>query len=182
MAVILQNRLFHHSTLWIPRTHLSTLLKDFCLDIISHSLPTSWTFHMQWYHANNFGEWISAHRYSFHTYQKSNNTGLSPHNSSQLWHIPDNSMDYLQCLGIYLTHHPHSKVLLLNELLLYSAGCKYHNPCIPRILAVLYPSLAIKLNQISTSNMILDPMFFAKEPCPCHQRSNILGWRFGVPA
>ena len=46
LSVILHNNLFHQSTLWIPRTHLTTSLKYFCLGIISHSLPTSWTFHM----------------------------------------------------------------------------------------------------------------------------------------
>ena len=44
--VILHNNLFHHATLCIPRTHLSTSLRDLCLDIISHSLPTSWKIYM----------------------------------------------------------------------------------------------------------------------------------------
>ena len=39
--VILHNYLFYHVTLWIPRTHLPTSLKYFCLNIISRYLPTS---------------------------------------------------------------------------------------------------------------------------------------------
>ena len=41
LAIILHNNLFHHATTWIPCTHLPTSLKYFCLDVISHSLPTS---------------------------------------------------------------------------------------------------------------------------------------------
>ena len=41
LAVILHNDPFHHDTLWIPRTHLPTSIKDFYLYIISHYLPNS---------------------------------------------------------------------------------------------------------------------------------------------
>ena len=54
LDVILHNNLFHCANLCIPRTHLPTSLKDFCLDIISHCLPTSWTFHMQLSHTINY--------------------------------------------------------------------------------------------------------------------------------
>ena len=55
LSVILHNILFHHSNLWIPLTHLSTSLKYFYLYIISHYLPTSWTFYIQVSHATDFG-------------------------------------------------------------------------------------------------------------------------------
>ena len=55
LDVILHNNLFYHSTLCIPRTNLSTSLQDFCLDNISHYLPTSWTFYMQLSRTTNFG-------------------------------------------------------------------------------------------------------------------------------
>ena len=71
--------------------------------------------------------------------------------------------------------------LLLHEISLDLAGCEDHNPCIPCILAILVPSLATKLNQISTSDMILKPMFPAKEPRPHHQCNDVLGRHFGVP-
>ena len=54
-AVILHSYLFHHSNILIPRNHLTTSLKDSCLDIISHYLPNIWTFLMQLYHATYFG-------------------------------------------------------------------------------------------------------------------------------
>ena len=161
-AAILHNNLFHHATVYLPGTHLPTSLKYFCLGIISHSLPTSWTFYMKLSHSTNFGECISAHWHPFHIHQKYDRTGLSPHQPAHLHPTPDISMYYFQCLNVYLTHHPHSKVLLLHEISPDSAGCKDHNPCITCILAVLDPSLATKLNQISTSDMILDPMFTAK--------------------
>ena len=90
-------------------------------------------------------------------------------------------MDYSQCLDGSLTRHPHSEELLLHEISLNSAGCEDHNPCIPHILAVLYPSLATKLNQLSTSDMILYPMFPFNEFCPNHQHNKILGRRSGGP-
>ena len=52
--VILHKNLFHHATLWIQRTHLPTSIKYFCLNIISHSLPTSWKFYTQLSHATDF--------------------------------------------------------------------------------------------------------------------------------
>ena len=39
LDVILHNKPFHRYTLWITRNHLPTLLKYFCLRIISHTLP-----------------------------------------------------------------------------------------------------------------------------------------------
>ena len=77
---------------------------------------------MQLSHATNFGECISANRYYFHIHQKYDETGLSLHQPAQLHPIPDISMDYLQCLDVSLTHHPHSEGLLLHEILLDSAG------------------------------------------------------------
>ena len=56
-----------------------------------------------------------------------------------------------------------------------------HNPCITHIISVLHPSLAINLNQLSTPNMIRDPMFTTRDPCPHHQRNDIFVRRFGVP-
>ena len=79
-------------------------------------------------------------------------------------------------------HHPHSKGLLLNEISFYSAGCEDHNHCIPLIIIIIDPSLTTKLNQISTPDMILDPMFHTKEPYHHHHRNNILSQGFGVPA
>ena len=79
LSIILQNNLFHQCTICIPHTNLLTPLKYFCLDIIFHSLPTSWTFYIQLYHVTNFGECISAHRYSFHIYQKPDKMGLFSH-------------------------------------------------------------------------------------------------------
>ena len=136
---------------------------------------------MQLSHATNFGEWISTHWYSFQIYQKSEKTGLSPHQPAHLHPTPDIHMDYLQCLDVYFPHHPHSEGLFLHEILPNAAVFEDHNPCISCILAVLDPSLTTKLNQISTSDMILDHMFTAKETCSHHQRNNILGWIFGVP-
>ena len=91
-------------------------------------------------------------------------------------------MDYLQYLNVSFTHHPENKGLLLHELSLNSVGCEDHNPCIPRIITILDHSLTTKLDHLSTSNMILDPMFPAKEPCPHHQSKGILVRLFGVPA
>ena len=161
-VVILHNNLFHHATLWVPHTHLPTSLKYSCLNIISHYLPTSWTFNMQLSHATDFGEFISAHCYYFHIYQKYDGTILSPHKISLLKPAPDIPMDYFKCLDVYLEHHTHRKGLLLNEPSLDSAGYENHNPCIHNIFAVLDPSLALKLIQISKSNMILDSMFPSK--------------------
>ena len=135
---------------------------------------------MQLSHATYLGECISAHHYDFHVHYKSDNTGLSPHQPAHLHPTPDLSMDYLQCLDVSLTQHLRIEGLIFHELSLNSSGCKDHNPCIPRILAVSDPSLTTNLNQISTSDMILDPMFPDKEPCPHHQHNNILGRRFGV--
>ena len=70
-SFILHNNLFHHANLWIPRTHLPTPLKYFCLNIISQYLENSWTFYMQLSHATILEEYISAHRFSFHIHQKS---------------------------------------------------------------------------------------------------------------
>ena len=78
-------------------------------------------------------------------------------------------MVFFQYLDVSLAHHPHSKGFLLHEISLDFAECDYHNPWIPCILVVIDPSLATKLDQLSTSNMILGPMFPDKEPCPCHQ-------------
>ena len=117
---------------------------------------------MQLYHATYFGECISAHCYSFHIHQKSDKTGLSPHQPTRLHPTSDISMDYFQCLDVSLMHYPPSDGLILNELSLDSVECKYHNPCIPRVLAILDPSLATKLNQLYTSDIIIYPMFSSK--------------------
>ena len=90
-------------------------------------------------------------------------------------------MDNLQCLDVSLTHYPQRKGLLLHEISLNFVVCDDHNPCIPCILAVLAPSLTTKLNLLSTSNMILDTIFTAKQPCPRHQHKNILVRQFSVP-
>ena len=137
---------------------------------------------MQLSHATNFGECISSHQCYFHIDQKSEKTGLSPHQPASLQPVPEITIDYFQCLDVSLAHHPHSEALILNELSLNCAGYEDHKPCIPLIIAVIYPSLDKKLNQISTFNTILDPMFDAKEPCPHHQCNYILGRNFGVPA
>ena len=136
---ILQSKLFHKTTLWIPCTHLPTSLKYFCLNIISHYLSTSWKIYMQLSHTTNFVECISAHRYSFHIHQKSEKTGLYPHQPAHLHSTLDISMDYFQCFDVSLTHHHHSKGLLLHEISLDSAGCEDHNPFITLTLAVLEP-------------------------------------------
>ena len=90
--------------------------------------------------------------------------GLYPHQPTHLPPTPDTSMDYFQCLDVSLAHHPHRKVLLLNELSLDSARCEDHNPCITCILTVLYTSPSKNLNPIPTSNMILDPIFPLNNP------------------
>ena len=87
-----------------------------------------------------------------------------------------------QCLDVSLTHHPHSKGLLLNEISLNCMGYENHNPCITCILFILDPSMPTNLNQRYTSGMILDPIFPAEEPCTHHQRNDILDRRFGVPS
>ena len=117
---------------------------------------------MQLSYATYFGECISAHHYSFHVHQKYNRTGLSPHQPAHNKPTPYISMYYSQFLDISLTHYPHSYGLLLQEPSLDSAGYGDHNPRIPQILAVLDPSLATKLNQLYTSNMVLYPMFNGK--------------------
>ena len=134
---------------------------------------------MQIYHATNFGECISAHRYFFHLHQKSDEMGLSPHQPAHFHPTSDISMEYFKFLAVSLMHHPHSEVLLLHEISLDFAGCKDNNPCIPCILAVLDPSLATKLNHFSTSEMILNLICPDKEPCNHHQQNDILGQRFG---
>ena len=73
--------------------------------------------------------------------------------------------------------------LLLHEISLDLAGCEDHNPCIPCTHDVLDPLLATKLNQLSTSDMILDPIFTDKEPCLLTTKTTIfLAVVFGVPA
>ena len=173
LYVILYNNLFHHTTFWIPRTNLPTSLRYFCLDIISYSLPTSWKFYTQLSNTTDFGECISAHRYSFHIYQKSDKTVLYPHQPASLHPTPDIFIDYFQCLDVSHMNHPNSEVLRLHELSLDSAGYKDHNTYTPHILDVLYPSLDTKLNHIHTSSLILKYIFPSKE---------LLGRHFGVPA
>ena len=92
---------------------------------------------MQLSYATDSGECISAHRYSFHIYQKSDKTGLYPQQPDRLHPTPEIFMDYFQCLDVFLTRHPHREGLIRHELSLDSAGCEDHNPCISHILSVL---------------------------------------------
>ena len=91
---------------------------------------------------------------------KSDKTSLSPHQPASLHPTPEIPMDYFQCLDISLVYHPHIEGLLLNELSLDYEVCKDHFSCIPHVLTVILPSIDTKLNQISTSDMIIETMFF----------------------
>ena len=87
---------------------------------------------------------------------------LSPHQPARLHPTPDTSMYYFYFLGVYLTHHPHSEGLLLNELSLDSGGCEDYKPFILLIFYVLDPSLAKIFNQLSTFDIIFDPIIPGK--------------------
>ena len=175
-AITIITAAFQHSNsnlqlclLWIPATHFNGISTSNIQSLLADIIPNHLHFTCQYERASYWGESIDLHRFLI-TISTSNNV-----QESRAEFQPSEPRCILDSLNT-LSLDP--SALVPDIILPKSALEDLHSSNLfnSRIAGLTQKNLSC----VSTSNMILDPMFPAREPSAPHQESSTFGCRFGI--
>jgi hypothetical protein len=185
LVAITMSPAFHQASLWIPKSYLPHDIRIYCHHILSDILQNgSWLISLRLYKSTEFGECIQADRYVFEIYS----TDPNHHNidSRHPVHVTSTSSiavdtDFGKHLQTTSSTQPNGGDILELPLQPTNTPSTEHSHLIPRVLAIIENSNHHQSrNTITSSNLILDPAFPAKEPCRKEASNTLFGRRFGV--